>query len=167
MKQTWVPLNFDYDTAIMASWRLRRRSIRIVVAMRIRFGLLLLIAAFGLVAQDQPIFNEDVGIVSFEALVYPLLPKLTRVQGAVVVQVKIDSEGKVASATAVSGPKQLIPDCLTNARQWLFNPRKARTVVIVYVFKIEGLCKNPCSSSFSFSPPNLATIVVGEAVIQQ
>jgi TonB family protein len=134
--------------------------------MRIPF-VLLLVAGSGLVGQDQPILNEDIGIVNFEPLAYPLLPRLTRVQGAVVVQVKIDSEGRVASVTAVSGPKPLIPDCLTNARKWLFNPQKVRTVVIVYVFKIEGLCKNPCSSSFSFSPPNLAMIVVGEAVIQQ
>ena len=126
---------------------------------------MLLATAFGLVGQDQPILNEDIGIVNFEPLDYPLVPKLTHVQGAVVVRVKVDSEGKVASAIAVSGPKQLIPDSLSNAKKWRFRPEKSRDVVIVYIFKFEGLCQLPCKSLFSFSPPNLATITTGDAVV--
>jgi len=133
--------------------------------MRIPF-VLLLVAGSVLFGQDQPILNEDIGIVKFEVLAYPVVPRSTHVQGAVVVQVKIDSEGKVVTATAVSGPKLLIPDCLMNARKWLFNPQKSRTVAIVYVFKIDGLCYSGCPSSFHFSPPNLAKISVGDAVVQ-
>ena len=135
--------------------------------MGIPFALLLLANAFCLVGQDQPILNEDVGIVRFEVLTYPLVPKATHGEGAVVVRVKVDSDGKVASATAISGPKLLIPGCLTNAKKWLFRPEKSRDVVIVYIFKFEGLCYSSCPSSFHFSPPNVATITVGEGVVQQ
>jgi TonB family protein len=133
--------------------------------MRIPFGLLLLANAFCLIGQDQPILNEDIGIVYFEPLDYPLVPKLTHVQGAVVLRVKVDPNGTVTSATAVSGPKQLIPDCLTNAKKWRFRPEKSRDVIIVYIFKFEGLCQLPCRSLFSFSPPNVATITTGDAVV--
>ena len=134
--------------------------------MRIPVGVLLLIAALSSFGQDQPILNEDIGIVKFEVLAYPVLPRTIHMEGAVVVQVKIDSDGKVVDATAVSGPKLLISDCLTNARKWLFNPKKSRDVVIVYIFKFEGLCYSGCPSSFHFSPPNVATITVGEPVVQ-
>ena len=127
---------------------------------------MLLIAALSLFGQDQPILNEDIGIAKFEVLAYPVLPKATHVEGAVVVRVKLDSDGKVASATAISGPKLLIPDCVSNARKWLFKPEKSRDVVIVYIFKFEGLCYSSCPSSFHFSPPNVATITVGEGVVQ-
>jgi TonB family protein len=126
---------------------------------------LFLAATLGLVGQDQPIFNEDVGIFDFVPLDYPLVPRLAHVQGAVVVKVKVDSEGSVTSATAVSGPKQLIPDCLSNAKKWRFRPEKSRDVVIVYIFKFEGLCQLPCKSLFSFSPPNVATITTGDALV--
>jgi TonB family protein len=132
-----------------------------------RFPLVLFLAAtLGLVAQDQPILNEDIGIVRFEVLAYPLLARATHAEGAVVVRVKVDSDGKIASATAISGPKALITDCMANAKKWLFRPEKSRDVVIVYIFKFEGLCYSSCPSSFHFSPPNVATITVGEGVVQ-
>jgi len=133
--------------------------------MRSLVGLLLLAAAFNLVGQGQPIFNEDIGIFDFVPLDYPLVPKLAHVQGAVVIRVTVGPDGNVTSATAVSGPKQLVPDCLSNAKKWRFRPEKSRDVVIVYIFKFEGLCQLPCKSSFSFSPPNVATITSGEAII--
>lgn len=134
--------------------------------MRIPVGLLLLATAFSLVGQDKPILNEDIGIVRFEVLAYPLVGRITHAEGAVVVRVKLDSEGKVASATAISGPKALIPDCVANAMKWHFRPEKSRDVVIVYIFKFEGLCYSSCPSSFHFSPPNVVTITVGEPVVQ-
>ena len=133
--------------------------------MRLPVGLLLLTVSFNLLGQDQPILNEDIGIFAFEPMSYPLTAKVTHIQGAVVVKVSIDSNGNVASSAAVSGPKQLIPDCLSNARKWRFRPEKSRTAVIVYLFKIEGLCQLPCASYFSFSPPHIATVTVGEAVV--
>jgi hypothetical protein len=135
--------------------------------MRFPFALLFLAAALSVIGQDQPILNEDIGIVGFETLAYPLVPRINHAEGAVVVRVKVDSDGKVALATAISGPKLLIPDCLSNAKKWHFRPEKSRDVIIVYIFKFEGLCYSSCPSSFHFSPPNVATITVGEAAIQQ
>ncbi len=134
--------------------------------MRISFAFLLLAITLSLFGQDQPILNEDVGIVAFSVLTYPVLARATHAEGAVVVRVKVDSDGKIASATAISGPKALIPDCIANAKKWLFRPEKSRDVVIVYIFKFEGLCYSSCPSSFHFSPPNVATITVGEGVVQ-
>jgi TonB family protein len=136
-----------------------------VGAMRIPVGVLLLIAALSLFGQDQPILNEDVGIVDFEPLDYPRAAALARVQGAVVVRVKVDSDGKVVSAAVISGPKMLIDATLSNARTWHFEPKKSRDVLIVYNFKIEGICKEPCGSSFSFSRPNLVTIITAERLL--
>jgi hypothetical protein len=134
--------------------------------MRISVGVLLLTGALSLAGQDQPILNEDVGILGFAVLTYPVVARATHAEGAVVVRVKVDSDGKVASATAISGPKLLIPDCVSNAKKWVFKPEKSRDVVIVYIFKFEGLCFSSCPSSFHFSPPNVATITVGEGVLQ-
>jgi TonB family protein len=128
-----------------------------------RLPLVLLLAATLLVGQDQPILNEDIEIFNFVPLDYPLVARLNHVQGAAVVRVKVDALGNVTSATALSGPKQLISDCVSNAKKWRFRPEKSRDVVIIYVFKIEGLCQLPCKSLFSFSPPNLATITTGDA----
>jgi TonB family protein len=136
-----------------------------VGAMRIPLGFMLLATAFALVAQDQPILNENIGIVDFEPLDYPRVAGLARVSGVVVVRVKVDSDGKAVSVAAISGPKLLIDDTLSNARKWHFQPKGSRDVVIVYDFKLEGICKGPCSSSFTFSPPNLATITAGVRLI--
>jgi len=87
------------------------------------------------------------------------------VSGVVVVRVKVDSDGTVVSAAAISGPKLLIDDTLSNARKWHFQPKKSRDVVIVYDFKLEGICKGTCSSSFTFSPPNVATITAGVRLV--
>jgi TonB family protein len=133
--------------------------------MRFPIGLLLLTTALSLVGQGQPILNEDIGIFDFVPLDYPLVAKINHVQGAVVVRVKVDSKGNVTSAMAISGPKQLISDSLSNAKKWRFQPEKSREVVIVYIFKFEGLCQLPCKSLFSFSPPNMATITTGDAVV--
>jgi TonB family protein len=129
------------------------------------FILLSIVIGSSLLAQDAPLMDETVHPLYFETLSYPLSARLTHVQGVVVVRATLDSEGKVVSATAISGAKSLIPDCLSNAKKWLFQPIPEKTVVIVYHFKIEGLCNLPCPSQFIFSPPNLATITMGNAVV--
>jgi len=101
----------------------------------------------------------------FEEINYPLVARLKHIQGVVVVKVKLDDNGVVVSAAAVSGAKDLIQDSLLNAKKWLFQPNTDKTAIIVYHFKIEGLCKLPCASQFKFSPPNSATITMGEPII--
>ena len=149
----------------MGGWQSLSKTTR-MVCMQLRVGFLLLTATISLIGQEKPILNEDIGIVRFEPLAYPLVARTIHAEGAVVVRVSLNSDGKIASAVAISGPKALIPDCLSNAKKWLFRPDKSRDAVIVYIFKFEGLCYSSCSSSFHFAPPNVATITVGEPVVQ-
>jgi TonB family protein len=108
--------------------------------------------------QDTTIRDEDIKVLDFESLKYPVLALQTNYQGAVVVRVKLDSDGKVAEATAISGHKLLIPDCLANARKWRFQPNASHAAVIVYNFRLRyGKCK-PAGKFFTLETPNFATI---------
>lgn len=133
-----------------------------------RYRLLCVVAgvAMGsLAAQDSVVLNESIKPVYFEPLVYPLVARLQRVQGAVVLRVTLGEGGKVVAATAISGAKALLVDCVSNAKKWRFQQNAERSAVIVYHFKIEGLCSLPCPSQFRFEPPNLAVITIGEPVV--
>jgi TonB family protein len=118
-------------------------------------------------ADDRTIFNEDTKPVSFEILAYPLVARLKRIQGVAVVRVTLDQDGRVQDSAAISGPESLIADCIENSKKWRFQPGSGKTAVILYWFKIEGLCFSPCPSHATFWPPNLMTIVTGDAIVQQ
>jgi TonB family protein len=114
---------------------------------------------------DSVIFNERIHPLYFAPLDYPQVARLRNDQGAVVVRATLDADGNVKSVSALSGPKTLIPDTILNAKKWRFKPSSAREVVIVYIFQVQGLCALPCSSQFTFRPPNVAFITRGEPVI--
>jgi TonB family protein len=114
--------------------------------------------------QEGTVFDDEVKPLYFETLTYPLAARLTRVQGTVVVRVKLDDKGGVVSSIAISGAKKLIQECISNSRKWRFRPNRDKTAVIIYEFRIEGLCNLPCLSQFAFRPPNIATITMGEPV---
>lgn len=116
-------------------------------------------------AEQMPVFNESIKAVYFESMDFPLPARLMRIQGTVVIHVALDGSGAVVSSTAISGGKHLIPACLANSRRWRFEPNRQKSAVIVYLFKIEGLCNAPCASQFRFEPPNLATVTIGNQVI--
>jgi hypothetical protein len=116
-------------------------------------------------AQDSLVLDDTMKPLYFETLAYPLTARITHTQGVVVIRAKLDDDGKVVSATAISGAKDLISDSLSNSKQWLFQPNANKSVILVYQFKIEGLCKLPCPSHFTFSPPNLATITIGNPIV--
>jgi hypothetical protein len=115
--------------------------------------------------QGDVIFNETIAPTYFEELSYPLAARLTHTVGTVIILVKLGNKGEVLSSTAISGSKNLISDCLANAKRWRFQPNARKTAIIVYRFKIEGLCNLPCKSHFQFEPPNFVTIVTGEPVV--
>ena len=109
--------------------------------------------------------DERPKIVRFEDMRYPLAARVQHVQGVVVVKVDVDAGGVVTAATVLSGPRELVPESLKNAQKWRFAPKSPGSLPIVYEFRIEGLCNNPCPSHFIVFPPNLAVITIGEAVI--
>jgi TonB family protein len=108
--------------------------------------------------QETTISDEDIRVLDFESLKYPVLAHQTNYQGVVVVRVKLDTDGRVAEATAISGHKLLIPDCLANARKWRFQPNASHAAVIVYNFRLRyGRCKS-AGKFFTLEKPNFATI---------
>ncbi len=115
--------------------------------------------------QDVTILDEQIKPFYFENLLYPLAARLTHVQGVVVVRVTLGEDGRIVSSQALSGAKSLIADCIANSKKWRFQPSSAKTAIIVYDFKIEGLCNLPCASQCTFRPPNMVTIVIGEGVV--
>jgi TonB family protein len=118
-----------------------------------------------IVAQQPPVFDETIKPIYFETLTYPLMARISHVQGVVVLRVTLNNEGRVVSATPISGPKALLSDCVANSRKWRFEPTAEKIAVIVYEFRIDGLCQLPCASQFTFRPPNAARITTGEAVV--
>ena len=109
--------------------------------------------------QDPIIYNEDVHIVDFEHIEYPILAKRSHVQGPVVLNVQLDDAGNVAGASALSGSQLLIPDALTNIKKWRFKPNVRKGVVFVYDFRIAPhACKDDSHSLFLVVHNNLASI---------
>ena len=108
--------------------------------------------------QDRVINDRDIKLVNFEDLAYPTLGRTAHVQGVVVLRVKLDDQGKVADAIAISGAEALIPDSLANAKKWRFQPNAQNAAVIVYNFRLTGWISKSGCSQFMLEPPNFATI---------
>ncbi len=65
----------------------------------------------------------------------------------------------MVSASAISGSKSLIPDCLANLQRWKFQPNPQKTAVVVYEFKLdEGACHEKASSYFVLKHKNFAVM---------
>ncbi len=110
---------------------------------------------------EELVLNEEIEVSHFERMNYPLAGRIHVVEGAAVVKVDIQNNGIVTNATAISGPKLLIDECVKNALKWRFNRASRGKALIVYLFQIKGLCELPCPSNFEFYPPNLVIISIG------
>lgn len=109
--------------------------------------------------------QDHAPVLSFETLNYPIAARVKHVEGIVVVRAEYDETGRVRSAEALSGLKELVSESVGNARKWRFRVTTAGSCIIVYQFRIDGLCNLPCPSHFIVRPPNLAVISIGEAVL--
>jgi TonB family protein len=118
--------------------------------------------------QSEPaLFDEDVKLVRFVDVKYSPPIARARLQGVVVVRAVLDREGRVAAATAISGPKALIPSALDNARQWRFEPNERASAVIVYDFRIDnGPCHDAGVKSLSLlRHPNFVSVRVCQMLV--
>jgi TonB family protein len=122
---------------------------------------LIIIHAHGLIAQDDnTIYDSDVSVRSSEEMLYPPIARQARIQGIVVVRVMINDDGKVLSATAISGAKLLVPEALSNVKKWKFRANATKAAVIIYEFRLaEGKCNHETNHLFAFHEPNVALIV--------
>ena len=72
----------------------------------------------------------------------------------------------MTESTAISGPKDLIPDSLANSKQWRFQPNTGKTATIVYNFQIsDGLC-NTRTSQAHVPLPNVMTVTSCDKPLQ-
>lgn len=132
-----------------------------VVIMKIVLGTFLLAMAPARCVQAEQgatVKDKDMRIVASEDLKYPPFARSARIQGVVVVRAKLDNDGRVVDAEAISGHELLIPDSLTNTKKWRFQPNAHRAAIIVYNFRMPG---GGCNSPTSFSlvqAPNFVTI---------
>jgi TonB family protein len=139
-----------------------------IVRQRLIAFTLLLVGASGAVQgqQDETIDDRDVKLVSFVDLQYPVLAKSARVQGVVVVRVGLDDQGRVTTASALSGPKPLIPDCLASARRWTFRPNPRKSAIHrLRVQTRRGACHDDTHSLFRLVHFNFASITACVPVI--
>ena len=113
---------------------------------------------------DYPVLNENVRVLHAERMIYPLAARLGHVEGAVILQAAIDSQGHVNDAVVLSGPKALLRESAEALKRWTFASPRSSKVVGVFWFRFQGLCELPCTSGFEFYPPNVVVITIGEPV---
>src|SRR5687767_12391819 len=80
----------------------------------------------------------EICVTRAETLEYPELARTARVQGDVLVEVAIGSDGKVKGTSLVSGPAMLRTAAEQNAKTWVFNTTLEQKRTIRYQFKLEN-----------------------------
>jgi len=135
-------------------------------AFLVLFVLSLIIPGVEARPQEGQRTEGDATLSTFEDLAYPATARVARVQGVVVVEVKLDDKGNVVSASALSGPKPLIADSVSNAKKWKFKANFRKAAIIVYEFRLDdGACHDASHSLFLLRYPNFATITACTPVI--
>jgi len=116
--------------------------------------------------QDDPVYDEDIHVLSFTESPYPRIAITTSLQGLVVVKATLDSDGNVVAATALSGPKLLAATTAQNTKQWRFKPNARKQAIVVYEYRIEpGRCLDDTRSMFLLRHPNFVSIVACQGSI--
>ncbi len=115
--------------------------------------------------KDEP-NSDDTQLVSFSDMGYPGLAKVARIQGIVVVEARLDDNGNVVGASAISGNKLLVADCLSNVKRWKFKAKSHNSAVIVYEFKLDdGACHDDSHSLFRLRYGNFASVTACARVL--
>jgi len=135
------------------------------------FSLLLALAATpagtALAQHDQAIEDKDVKVVQFEDLKYPQLARTAHIEGAVVLRLKLDRNGNVLDVAVLSGNPILAHTSAQSAKDWRFEPNDQNAVILVYNFRLEGLCPRHIESSqLLFYPPNFVAVSSCLATVQ-
>jgi TonB family protein len=103
----------------------------------------------------RPILNEGVRVLHVERMIYPLAARIAHIEGAVVLEATINSQGRVTGAVALSGPKALLGDTVENLRKWTFSAPRSSKAVVVYWFRIQRLCELPSPADLNSIHPTL------------
>jgi TonB family protein len=118
--------------------------------------------------QDVTVKDSDMTVSEFEDIGYPPLARQTRTQGVVVVRVRLDKDGKVTDAVALSGSEYLTSASVANAKKWRFQPNAQRAAILVYNFRTpHAACNSKTVLSFSMlQAPNFVSITGCEVPVQ-
>ncbi len=109
------------------------------------------------------ISDSDIQVVHFDSdLKYPPLARVAKIEGVVLVQAKLDDDGRVKEALPIYGNALLSSECVANAKKWHFHPNSARKAVLVYDFRLTG--EN--EGGVSVKLPNFITIRDITSVVQ-
>jgi TonB family protein len=75
---------------------------------------------------------------------YPPLARDARITGVVAVEFRINADGTVADARALSGPPMLRPASVQAAKRWHFraNDKTKSPFQVIFDFRLEGECSN-------------------------
>lgn len=111
-------------------------------------------------AQTSPDFinDGDVEVRHFSSMEYPKIARTARQQGAVVLRAALDASGKVTDAAALSGKQMLVTAAVANVKQWVFAPRQTKSVIVVYLFEIDGACTGVGTFSRLGNAANIARV---------
>ena len=106
-----------------------------------------------------PQVTENTCVLHLESPKYSRLARFARAQGDVPVEVRISRDGRVVSATALSGLPILQDAAVTNVRKWVFSSGAERTLQILYQFKLQGAAADFDIPEISYDLPNKILIV--------
>src|SRR5713226_2262003 len=84
-----------------------------------------------------PALPEANEVIHAESLEYPILARLARIEGDVIVVIHIEPHGRVASVASKTGHPLLQRQAQENIKKWLFSSGAERTLEITYAFKLE------------------------------
>lgn len=111
--------------------------------------------------------DRDIRVLSFESMRYPAIARAANVHGIVVARVTLDKNGSVTGARALSGGPLLLQVVVDNVKKWRFEANAENAAIVVYRFRIVGLCAhNEDSSQFVLEPPNLALVTACAFTVQ-
>jgi TonB family protein len=116
--------------------------------------------------REPTTFDDEIKPISFEDLAYPAVAQDAMIQGVVVVSAELDESGNVTDAKALSGQRMLVAAAAANVKRWKFVPNARKNVVIVYDFRIEGICNKARPTLFRLRHPNFAQITACGSQIQ-
>lgn len=108
--------------------------------------------------------EESPIVISAIAPQYPVIATATRIEGEVVVEIKIAQDGSVLSTKTISGHKRLVDASEKAAKHWKFSPltegQKEKVVELHFVYSSD-YNKNQKISEFSviFTPPFKVEII--------
>lgn len=102
-----------------------------------------------------------------ENMRYPGVARAASHQGSVIVEAVLSNDGDVVTARALSGPDILSQAAVSNLLQWKFrrspslpttSQDRKQLVLVIFIFRLSGLCSGPCRDQFRFEFPDTAFV---------